>query len=107
MTGGMGVEMWWLERRGGGSTQSYKCEPADRKSPPNQGDFTQLGRRATRFTSLRGLALSFSLTVCARACVCSCVRVCVNDFQRETETMNGAGEARVRAIIGANPPGDE
>lgn len=34
----------------GESTQSYKCEPADRKSPPNQGDFTQLGRRATRFS---------------------------------------------------------
>lgn len=36
----------------GENTKSYKCEPADRKSPPNQGFFTHLGRRATRFTSL-------------------------------------------------------
>lgn len=36
----------------GESTKSYKWEPADRESPPNQGFFTHLGRRAARFTSL-------------------------------------------------------
>lgn len=63
---------------GGGVTKSYKCETADRKCPPNQGDFTHLGRRATRFTSLHRLSLSVPLSLLVRACVSLCARARLN-----------------------------